>query len=70
MKCINIEEAKQLDCAEICKRLSTNDTNGLDKNEANSRLRVFGYNEFKVKEEETLFSKYFEQVNFKSSMIH
>ena len=63
MKCISIEEAKLLDSAEICKRLETSDTCGLDNNEANSRLRIYGYNEFNVKEEETLFSKYIEQVN-------
>lgn len=63
MKCISIEEAKLLDSTEICKRLETSDTCGLDNNEANSRLRIYGYNEFNVKEEETLFSKYIEQVN-------
>jgi len=67
MKCLNIEEAKLLDCLEICKRLQTNDSNGLDKNEANSRLRIFGYNEFNVKEEESIFSKYIEQ--FKNPLI-
>lgn len=62
MKCINIEEAKSLDPIELCKRLETNDEKGLDKQEATSRLRIFGYNEFTVKDEATLFSKYLEQV--------
>lgn len=62
MKCINVEEARLLNCKEICQILQTNDENGLEKNEANTRLRVFGYNEFNVKEEEPLWSKYLEQV--------
>lgn len=63
MKCINVDEAKKLDRKEIIQLLQTDADNGLDKNEANSRLRVFGYNEFNVKEQDTLASKYIEQVN-------
>ena len=62
MKCINVEEAKRLDCKELCQTLQTDDLNGLDKNEANTRLRIYGYNEFNLKQESTLFSKYIEQV--------
>jgi magnesium-transporting ATPase (P-type) len=64
MKCINVEEAKRLDYKEICKTLETDPSDGLNKNEANTRLRVFGYNEFDVKQDSTLVGKYVEQVKF------
>lgn len=67
MKCISVEEASRLDCREICQLLQTNDENGLDKNEVNGRLRVFGYNEFNVKENGSIWSKYLEQ--FRNPLI-
>jgi E1-E2 ATPase, putative len=62
MKCLKSDEVACLNYEQVADKLDTNLQKGLTWREAESRLRIFGYNEFRVKKEDSIFSKYIEQV--------
>jgi magnesium-transporting ATPase (P-type) len=65
MNHISSQEAASLSIDQIAKKLHVEPQTGLSQSNANSRLRVFGYNEFNVKDEQSLLSKYVEQVTIR-----
>lgn len=67
MKSLRTEEAAKQPFEEVCDRLQTDLRNGLSWNEADYRLKKYGYNELEVKQEEPLWKKYFDQ--FKNPLI-
>lgn len=67
MNQIGSQEATTLSAEQIAKKLHVDLQTGLTHADANSRLRVFGYNEFNVKDEQSLLSKYVEQ--FRNPLI-
>ena len=67
MRCIPGEEASQQPFEEVAARLETDVRTGLSWEEADSRLRFVGYNEFEGKKEEPVWEKYLEQ--FKNPLI-
>lgn len=70
MRCLKTDEASQQTFEEVSQRLQTNLKNGLDWNEADSRLRICGYNEFHVKHDDPFWKKYIEQVRLFSFISH
>lgn len=60
-RCIPGEEASQQPFEEVAARLGTDVQTGLSWEEAESRVRSFGRNEFQAKKEEPLWEKYLEQ---------
>ena len=62
MNSIGSEQATAMPAQQIAKSLQVDLRTGLSKREAHARLRVFGYNEFNVQDEQSLLSKYSEQV--------
>jgi Ca2+-transporting ATPase len=67
MKCLRTEDASKQPFEEVCARLQSDLRNGLSWNEVEYRLKVCGYNELDVKQEESLLKKYIEQ--FKNPLI-
>ena len=67
MKCLRTEEAAQQPFEEVCARLQSDLRNGLSWIDAEHRLKIFGYNELEVKQEEPIWKKYFDQ--FKNPLI-
>lgn len=63
MRCLSTEEASSQPTEEVAARLQTDLRNGLSWREADSRIRICGYNEFEVKKEDPLWLKYIEQVS-------
>jgi len=63
MQDLTTEEASRQPYEEVAARLQTDLRTGLSWPEADSRLKVFGANEFEGKEEEPLWRKYLEQVS-------
>lgn len=64
---LNAYRASQLSSLEIVDILKSNTSFGLSQEEAKRRINYSGYNEFDVKEKESLTSKYLEQ--FKNPLI-
>uniref|UniRef100_A0A0N4ZTY8 Calcium-transporting ATPase n=1 Tax=Parastrongyloides trichosuri TaxID=131310 RepID=A0A0N4ZTY8_PARTI len=64
---LNAYRASQLSHIEIVDILKSNSIHGISQEEAKRRINYSGYNEFDVKEEESLASKYLEQ--FKNPLI-
>ena len=62
MDTLTTESASTANFEDICRTLGTDPQNGLSWNDAKRRLSHMGYNELNVKPEESLLSKYFEQV--------
>lgn len=62
MKYMGTEEAASQPHEEVAARLQTDPRVGLTWREAEFRQRIYGYNEFDVKQEEPLWQKYLEQV--------
>ena len=69
IECIRKVDAGELSYEDVCRKLNTNIETGLDWNEANRRLQIFGHNELNVKQDESLLSKYLEQVSFQFLFI-
>lgn len=69
MESIRKVDAGELSYEDVCRKLNTNIETGLDWNEANRRLQIVGHNELNVKQEESLLSKYIEQVAFHSFLM-
>jgi len=62
MKCLRTEDASKQPYEEVSARLQSDLRNGLSWNEVEYRLKICGYNELEMKEEEPLWRKYIEQV--------
>ncbi|UXI22275.1 Sodium- and chloride-dependent glycine transporter 1 [Sarcoptes scabiei] len=67
MELLSTDAAAELHYEDVCHRLNTNHQSGLCFEEANQRVRLYGYNELQVKSEESFLRKYFEQ--FKNPLI-
>lgn len=63
MKSLPTDEASSQPFEEVAARLQTDLRTGLSWEEASSRLKISGYNEFDVATEEPLWKKYLEQVS-------
>lgn len=67
MRSLTADEAAALSFEQVADHLRVSLDTGLPRTEAESRLRFAGFNEFEVKEEESLIHKYLEQ--FKNPLI-
>lgn len=64
---LNVQSASRLSVDECVRELRSDLTDGLQSAEATRRLAFTGYNEFELKEKESLWRKYLEQ--FKNPLI-
>lgn len=62
MDTLTTDSASIEDAETVCHKLGTNLQDGLNWNEVQRRLSFFGHNELNVKQEESILSKYLEQV--------
>lgn len=67
MKSISCDDASQQPFEEVAARLETDIRTGLSWEDADSRLKFVGFNEFQAKKEQPLWEKYLEQ--FKNPLI-